>query len=564
MGNVDGRLLRYSNLIFMLAMVCIFLSWLIPNHYFPWSSFYNDFFAAISLWLLFFGVVARNKSCNIPAGIFWLFIIALIPLAQFLFGIIVFAGDALITLAYLVGFAVAVLVGKQLAYSNHHVLFLAVAGCFVCGATLSSFIALYQWFGLSQWGSWVADMPPGGRPFANLGQPNNFAILECLGLVSVLYLWERKALGKIVSILIAGLLLVGVVLSQSRTPWAISFIFIAWWLWKRKEINLQLKVGAIVVCIAVYGLLLYTLPLINEWSGLSLTEGLQKRALEVDGARGVIWLQLWDAVWQGPIWGYGWNQVGLAQTLVVGDYPSLIYAGHSHNFFLDLLIWNGPVLGAVLVLSIVYWGMRNAFICRSKEGWYGLACIAFLLVHGMLEYPLEYAYFLFPLGLIVGSVWSQGKELKTISVSRWSMASVLVLGAGMLSVVFVEYSIVEADGRLMRFEAARIGNLRAENKAPDVIFLTQLREYHRFVRTEATSDMTEDKIAWMEKVAHRYANPPALFRYALALFLNNRADEGEVELIRLRQLYGVKRYTKAVNDILLLSQRYPQLEGIHL
>jgi len=555
---VQTRLLRYSNLIFLLAAACILLAWLVPNHYFPWVSFYNDFLAGVALWLLLLGLTMRNNVNQVPLSVLLLLLFALIPVLQFLLGIIFFAGDAFIVSVYLTGFAVAVFVGQQLFSDQGETFFFAVAVCLVCAATLSSFVALYQWFGLSHWGSWVADMRSGGRPFANLGQPNNFAVLTCLGLVSVLYLWERKTLGRSVSVLIGGLLLVGVVLSQSRTPWVIAFVLIIWWLWQRNRLNLQLKAGAIIGCLGIYGLLLYALPLINEWYGVSA--GLHERALEVDDVRGVIWQQLWYAVWHGPLWGYGWNQLGIAQVSVATETPPSLYTEHSHNFFLDLLIWNGPVLGIILVLAIVYWGFKQAFACQSLAGWYGLACIAFLLAHGMLEYPLEYAYFLLPLGIIVGGVLALDQQSKTISVSRWLMCAVVVLGGAILTVIFTEYRVIEEDGRLMRFETARIGSVRAESAAPPVIFLTQLRERHRFARTEATVDMSGDEIEWMGKVAHRYAYPPAFLRYSSALFLNNRAEEARLELIRLRQLHGEKPYVEGQQNLKMLAEQYPQLK----
>ena len=65
-----------------------------------------------------------------------------------------------------------------------------------------------------------------------------------------------------------------------------------------------------------------------------------------------------------------------------------------------------------------------------------------------------------------------------------------------------------------------------------------------------------------EAVAHRYAYPPALFRYAVALFLNDKADEGRLELVKLRQLHGEERYLEAKANLMLMADKYPQLKAI--
>ncbi len=242
---------RYSILAFILAWLCFLLSWLVSNHYFPWATFYNDFLAALAIWLLLLGLIIRNIGFDIPVYFLWLALVALIPIVQFITGIIFFAGDAIMACAYLLGFFLAIFVARQLYDIYQDRLFFTIAVCFVTGATLSSFLALYQWLGLNALGSWVADISLGGRPFANLGQPNNFALLECLGLVSLLYCWQCKLLGKSLAILLGVLLFIGVVLSQSRTAMGIAFVFIAWWLWKRRSIDLQLGTLALLAWVGL-------------------------------------------------------------------------------------------------------------------------------------------------------------------------------------------------------------------------------------------------------------------------------------------------------------------------
>jgi hypothetical protein len=116
----------------------------------------------------------------------------------------------------------------------------------------------------------------------------------------------------------------------------------------------------------------------------------------------------------------------------------------------------------------------------------------------------------------------------------------------------------------LRFETRGIGDIRAEQKAPDVVILSQLREFNRFSRTEVNDNLNSEEIKWMEKIAHRYPKPNSLLRYSLALFLNGRAEEGKIELFRLRKLYGEDAYQVAKNNLKLMSEKYPQLQALDL
>jgi len=544
--------MRTKSLLFLLGGVFFIVAFLIPDGYFPWRSFYRDFAASLAVLFIAQSAILCKKSFLCPLEAAFLVVVASIPLIQSAFGVIYFWGDGIIVSAYLLMFALAVITGRYL-YSQFQEVFIEwLAICLVLAATISSVMALYQWFGLDNWGLLVLIKESGGRPYANLGQPNNLATLLCLGLVSLLYLWERRSVGTSLAVLLSFLLLIGVVLVQSRTSWLMGGVFVVWFIWKKSAVSLRLSYGFIAGFVAVFIALYFCLVELTPLLGLDSGPGV--RTPEVDSARKMIWSNLYYAVIGGPWWGYGWNQAGLAQATIVADIQPDFSVGkftaNSHNFFLDLLVWNGPIIGAVLIIGITYWGVTKALSCKGLDVWYGLIFIGLLLVHAMLEYPLEYAYFLFPMGLVVGVVtFVSGTENNIYQLPNRVLQTVVVslfLGAG---IIFYEYTIIQEDSRLMRFETANIGVVKAEKKAPDVLFLTQLREYNRYARTEARLDIDDDELEWMKKVSLRYAFKPALFRYALALKLNGRQEESEYELLRLKGLYGKEVYDEAVENI---------------
>lgn len=546
---------------FPLSAALFVVSFLLPNHYFPWLAFHSDFIATIALFALASGGICRFKKFTIPVCVLTLFVVFSIPLAQILLGKIVFSGDAVIASAYLFGFAVSVVLGRQLSAEMGDKFLFIFSACVVAVALFSVFAAIIQWLGLHYLSDWIIELSARQRPYANLGQPNNLSTLLCVGLISVIYIRERGTISGWTAFLLAGLLVFGIALTQSRTGWLIVGVFVFWWIFKRKKLGLKLGWIEVIGFVGLYIALVKMLPIIAEFLYLPVAS---EKAAEV-GVRIVIWQQLLDAVWQGSFWGYGWNQLSYAQLSVAAApaYPNSLFVEHSHNLFIDLLVWNGPIIGSVLCLAIICWGIKNAVATRTLASWYGLACVGALAVHSMLEFPIEYAYFLFPLGLIIGSIYTSKKDSRIkLYCPRWLAVGVLIVSGAFIGTVFYEYQKIEADARLLRFETARIGLLKAEKKAPDVKVLTQLREFLRFARTEAHANMSAAEIAWMEKVAHRYAYPPALFRYALALLLNGRADEGRLELVKLRQLHGEEMYLEAKENLRMLAKKYPQLNNI--
>lgn len=543
------------------SALLLVLAWLVPIHYYPWTSFYNEMAASLSL-LVILGYCAwryRGDKAVMPTFAGFLFFLALIPLVQALFGKVVFAGDGILASLYLGGAAIAYVLGNRIARDDFVLCFTGVLLAFLAGAVISAFIALYQWLGLSiaNLNFWVSDHATGARAYANLNQPNNLATLLCLGLVACLYFYSKRFFGQLTFWLLVFVLSVGLAAAASRTSWVILGFLVLWWATIIRPGNEIVKLADIVGIIALFAALLLTVfPLVSDWLLLSGPP----RALAIDGSgRFEIWLLLFAALWEMPAWGYGWGQISTAQVLAAEpSMPQAHMTEYSHNVALDLLLWNGWLLGGVIIAVFAYWGISRTLAAKVTEVRYALLAVAVVVIHGMLEYPLAYAYFLFPVAFLMGAVDSlRGRS--SIRVSPIFMPFLFVFSASLTIFVWIEYRQVEEDHRLMRFETARIGTQVQPGAYPDVLILSQLREFIRFARTEAKVGMDDDRIAWMEKVAHRYPYPPALFRYTLALALNGRIEEANTELARMSVICPEELYSEALANLRLMSRTYPDL-----
>lgn len=554
-----------SSYVYLFAGLLVFLGWLLPNHYYPWVAFHNDFLVVLGFLSLGVAVFCLQperllKMEAVPWPVLVLAAVATVPMLQYGVGKIHFFGDALLASCYLGGLSLAYVMGGLLPAgkqaSNNGAVVEAIAMVFLAGAFCSFVLATCQWLGV--WGSiWITDMPLGGRPYANLAQPNNLATLLWLGVASAVYLRECGKLSAALTLLFVLLLLAGIAMAGSRTSLLVMVFVAGWLLWQPQR--LALKCSRVQVC----GGVVVFIALWLGWSSLSdlLYLSAHSIAERQDMSRLGIWAQMFDATLREPLFGYGWNQASFAQIAVVAEHVAAVAVEHSHNIVLDLLVWNGLVLGGVLALLLAWWMLSRLWYCRDTGAWYGLLVIGVVGIHGLLEFPLEYAYFLLPVGLCAGIV-DRVHPVKKVMLPHLLFSLSVLVGVVLSGQIFIEYKALEDDSRRMRLEARGLAVAPKEER--NIVLLTQLAAFQKFAATEATENMSAAEITWMEVVAHRYPYPPALFRYALALGLNGKYQEAELELLRLKKLHNTERYEEAVQGWDSLSERYPDLRKVTL
>lgn len=548
------KILSFLSLFF--SALSFLLSWLLPNHYLPWRSAHQEFLSFLSCGLLFLGAMPRV----IKVDVCFLAVLCLcfLVFVQYLFGIIFYIGDVLVVCFFLLLF------GFSYLFSFSYVLGAGRAGklafifayLFLFGALVSFYIGLSQWLQRSDT-SFMVHMPVGGRVYANLAQPNNLATLFCIGIAATIYFYEKFLINRMVGGLLVFVLVVGVSLTQSRTPWMMALGLCVFWFLKSRDCSMRLRPSVLLLWVIIYAFIVSFQPMVSEVLYLSSrTPGLDMHS----EGRLDLYKQFYLAVIHGPPLGYGWNQVTVAQVAITPIFSVAVMTEYTHNILLDLLIWNGPVIGGVIIISAALWLGRLVWVARSSESLFALLVTGFLLVHGMLEYPHAYAYFLLPLGLLLGIAQAEHVYDKVFMIPRCVIAGMLVIVAGIGSLTWFEYRIIEEDFRLMRFEAANIGALKAEQSESNVKLLTQLREFIRFARAEVVDNMSDEDLMWMRKVSHRYPYLPNLYRYSFALALNGHAEEAVEELKILRGLYGEQAFSEVLSLLESQAKVYPQLD----
>ncbi len=539
-------------------------AWLVPNHYLPWLAAWNETLAIFGLLLLLLFTLTKTAATRVSWPLASVAVLCgVLPWVQFTSGKLMFAGDALMVSWYIGLWLAALLAGRLLAESSKlHDGLNALMVVWLVASVLSVGIALVQYTGAVNLGIYAAELPPGARPFANMAQPNNFSTACFIGLGGLLWLYQLKRVNSGVFGLTAAFLLLGMVLSQSRTAWLQMGLLLMWGFAMQERAALRITRTGLVMLGSGFALGVVLLPWVTD--ALLLRAGRTLGDQMQAGMRLPFWREMLDAISREPWTGYGWEQIGSAQQRVALDHSALgDYFEHGHNLILDLMLWNGVPVGALIVALLVWWFASRVRACRDARVVWLLAAVGGAFTHAMLELPLEYAYFLIPVGLMMGAIDALSPSLgPTLNVNRWAA----LVGTGVLSIGFVaiasDYVKAEENYRILRLESARIGVSGIVTPAPDLHLLTQLEAFLQFARIEAKPEMSPEQVDWMRKVALRFGYPPVLFRYALAAGLNGQPEVARQTLALICRIHPVERCTEAREGWAELQTKYPQLLDI--
>ncbi len=503
------------------------LGWLLPNHYPPWSAFHFDAWVSLVL-LVGSAAVVLATRVNVPtrwdALTVMVAVLVLVPGLQYYFGLVLFGGTAWVGTGYLLGFLLALLVGArwelcgpgQLADG----LFLAIG----IAAVLSVGMQMHQFLQLTydDWALWSMG-PSVSRPHSNFGQPNQLGTFLIWGLAATGWGLLRRHMRVPVAVMLALFLLFGVAMTQSRTSWlGLIACLGAIWMWRSVWPSRWVPAS----CAALFGIFL-TYPAVLRWLSQVLLTGSDVGMLRVqfhEDTRLMMWRQFIHAALEQPFFGFGWYQGSLAQLASAVDYPSLhgVYS-HSHNLFLDLVLWCGIPGGLLVVAMLLAWFWRQLWAVRDAECAVLMLFLIAVGIHAMLELPLHYAYMLLPTGLVMGVLNTRHPGKTIVSTGRWVLVALWLASAVLLVLVVRDYFRVEASYQVLRFEWARI-KTKPEGP-PDVMLLTQWREFVRYARFDPGPGMTAEQLQWMRRVTSQFPSAGNFQKMAAALASNGQPDE---------------------------------------
>lgn len=402
-------------------------------------------------------------------------------------------------------------------------------------ALLSVGLQLDQWLQTDLLEVWNMGTD-GVRPYANFGQPNLLSTFLIWGLLAVLWAVHRGHLGAVASTIFAMFLLFGVALTQSRTGWlCLSVLVLAILLWRRHwqwpglawvSLMLALWLGLCVWSLKEVSTALFVLP----------PPQLDGRLAVGSDLRFIAWKLLLESSLERPLLGFGMGNIFLAQIEAPVHSAAVFFPfGAAHNLLLDLVLSLGWPLGLIVLATMLHWLWTRGRQVSDAPQAILILMVAVVGVHAMLELPLHHANFFLPVCMVIGVLNVRHAIGDVFRLPVWLYRTLSAFVLSMLVLLVVDYLRVETSLYRLRFEWNRVGT-EARGSPPDVVLLTQLREWIRYLRFEPTKDMDQGQLQWMRNVTMVFPAPAAFLNLAKALALNGQPQEAA---LRLRQMCNI-------------------------
>ncbi|MDD4977011.1 MAG: Wzy polymerase domain-containing protein [Gallionella sp.] len=440
-----------------ISLALVGLMWVLPflhyRHEYPLTTFDQEW------WAVLFGVLAMAtlagkdywKSAQLPGVVLLPVTLIVVAVLQITVGKIIYAEQGMLYILYLLFAAQMMLLGAWLRRDlGMDTVTLCLAIALLFGAEVCAAIGVLQHFAVHSWFDSVIVRKIGPGLYGNIAQPNHYANYISLGIASLGLLYQKRKLGMTSVILLALPLLFVMTLSGSRTSWLylIAMLVLAAWM-RYKDRSLSPLLSYSIAIIVSY-LMMHWLVQIAPHAG----NVVDTTSLRTSDTSGYIRLQLWQESVQMfmrfPLLGAGFGQFAYQHLTLQPLFPASHVTGlynNAHNVVLQLAAETG--LAGLLPLLVIMggwaYGLRDAK--RSASHWWCYALIAVITIHGLLEYPLWYVYFLSIIAFLLGLADETSFKLDMPRVGRVAMTAVILTGAVVLA--HLKYSYLQVKTALI-------------------------------------------------------------------------------------------------------------------
>lgn len=526
-----------------MSFFCLYLlSHLLSIHVHPFRNFSQEILVVISLFLSISFLFQEKETLfvfPVPASLpllivgmmmfqAWLGIVSIYQLAY--------------PLMYLSLTVVAILLGANCFSKANSLtsLSLALALAHLIAGLISVVMQLTQIFGLYL-DPFVMYFPAGAqtlmRPFANVAQPNQLALLLCFALTSLWWLFQVGRLRAWAVVAMALVLLLGLALTQSRIAWVILPLF-ALLCGLRIVGERVVSRFALLALLAFYvGLVLLT-PYVSEALGFAPVSALERAGGRSE--RSVLWQQAWAMAVQQPWLGVGWFGFGAEQVKMAADFSSTTYAEHSHNLILNFLAELGFPFTICFFAALLWWFYRTCVAggrLRQPEVAFAVLCFAAVGVHSMVEFPLWYANVLIPMAIWMGALHQHRWQTRAIAVPR---ALPLVVGVlGLVAVLVVTYDYLRVVRGFKAFNGiAHLSEVSQEAiTKPTWTLLPDYFDYFQLMNVEPRAGMRPEEIAFVERLSLRFGYVHVLNKMAEVYVWNGQEQKAVRMMVTLQRLH---------------------------
>ncbi|MFZ6689417.1 Wzy polymerase domain-containing protein [Undibacterium sp. SXout11W] len=521
----------------MFALLLL-VAYLLPFHVHPFRSYYNDALPILGVLLLafFLGLKKQWRFVSlslVPLGmVAWIVLqTVLIPHQDFY--------DLLFPCTYIALAALAMVLGASLTESDQQrdQFTLTIASVFFIAGVVSVLAQFFQVldFNVSPYVMYMVHSDSIGRPYANIAQPNQLALILSFALAATYFLHQQNLLERVASIIAIGLLLIGIVLTQSRIGWIIVPAFSVF-LWRRSTNEQNIPRLFLLLVPALYFALVFLLPYIVGLfgqTGGSLVEHIGGRS-----ERSVLWKQAWHMAASHPWLGVGWFGFGSEQVKIAADFSSSTYAEHAHNIVLNLAAEIGWPITICLSLGFVWWFWQTCI--RHKQSLstrFAALCLIAATVHSMVEFPLWYAYILLPVAVLMGILHQQRWPAVVTVVSPRLVIPVVLGSVLVMNLMTWDYQRVVAGFNVLRYQKEITEEGKKALVKPAYTFYPEFFDYFRLMQIQPYEGMSARDIAYVEKWTLRFGFVHILNKLAEIYVLNGEPKKAVRMMQTLQRLH---------------------------
>lgn len=535
---------KSNNRPLVMLAACMSIAYLLPYHVHPFRAFYNEWIAILGVAILLaFHSEQKTPVIRMPWTAFIPVGLVVFILLQTLLGMLTVSWDAILPVAYFAAAAVAIVLGASMSGEMRGAqrLCFALAAAHLIAGLLSVGIATLQFVGAEgPYGSLMTQMPPRAhnvRPFANVAQPNQLALLFCMSIAAVWWFFQSGRLRAVIAFASSLFLLWGLALTQSRIGWLIvpSFAAVIYFLQGRSGFK---RMSAMIVGLHVllYVVLVFSLPYIASTVGLDNESATER--VQTSSDRLVYIQQALHVSLAHPLSGAGWYEFGPRQVDIGLNFDRSGYTQHAHNILLNFAAEMGWPVTLMVFGVLAYWFVS---VClrrqMSKENGFAILFLVAVLIHSMVEFPLWYAYVLMPVALLIGMVHQEHFGAKQIGLARHYMIAACVIMFAALVIIATDYRRVVVGFRALGWQSLGLKADEGTTEKPGLTVFPHFYEYFWFAQTSARKGMTAEEITRMEKIARRFGYAPVLMRMSLVYALNGRPDDAVKAMITIERLH---------------------------
>ncbi|MFC5474650.1 PglL family O-oligosaccharyltransferase [Paraherbaspirillum soli] len=535
-------------ILILLGLLCL-MPFVQPFHSAPISSLFAEWQAFLVLWIALLIACFHGKGIR-QSAIPKISLVGLLLLTftaiQFVIRPPEYVQQVLLPMCYFVSLCGAIQLGFWLR--QHGLIersLLLLASFFVFGAAYTVAVQFVQllWPDFSAMPFMIPRLG-GLNPYGNIGQTNHVATYLAIGWASAQYLLSRGTVRLRSYLPFSFFLFAGLILTGQRSGFiyvvCLSALFWRFPMTANAESASPRRFVWVCGMPLIYLLLNYLLQVVFHYLGAEFFTASQRLNSGWDERFKLLQIG-WSLFTEAPWFGIGWGRLASYEFLRADVLPTMP-ANHVHNIVVQLLTETG-IFCTVAVLSIVFlWLLRLVKFPSSPEKQFVIGAIIVLSLHSLVEYPLWYAYFLLPLGVLAGMFESSVIRLKFPAM----LTSVIIKGSSFVAIGVLFYSFFEAiyvtdmyGRRSINFysRTLRVAELKELAQMPSQFFLKPYIDYIDSTGRILNSENLPEDMAINQRLLNTMIDNNVIVRQSIYLAMAGRDAEAKTTFLRMKKIF---------------------------